>query len=115
MVLRQPATARGCILKDVARIEAGCAGYATASRLDGKDALGMGIQLAHRQRLARHGRAATWPRAAALLPEGVSFGVPYDSPRFVSISIEKVVHTLIEAVALVFVVMLLFLQNFVTR
>ena len=44
-------------------------------------------------------------------PEGVSFSVPYDTSTFISVSIEKVVHTLLEAVVLVFLVMYLFLQN----
>jgi multidrug efflux pump len=44
-------------------------------------------------------------------PEGVSFGVPYDSSKFVRISIHEVVKTLAEAIFLVFIVMLLFLQN----
>ncbi len=45
-------------------------------------------------------------------PQGVDYVVPYDTSKFVSVSIEKVVHTLIEAVVLVFIVMFLFLQNF---
>jgi len=44
-------------------------------------------------------------------PQGMSWTVPYDSSRFVKISIGKVVETLVEAVALVFLVMFLFLQN----
>ena len=45
-------------------------------------------------------------------PQGVKSTIPYDTSVFVSVSIEKVVHTLLEAVALVFLVMFLFLQNF---
>ncbi len=44
-------------------------------------------------------------------PEGMTYSIPYDSSNFVSISITKVAHTLLEAVALVFLVMFLFLQN----
>ena len=114
VVLRVNGDGSRVYLKDVARIELGAQAYATASRLDGKDALGMGIQLSPTGN-ALATATAVRERMAALqpyFPEGVSFEVPYDSSRFVSISIEKVVHTLIEAVALVFVVMLLFLQNF---
>ena len=50
--------------------------------------------------------------AVALLPGRLEYSVPYDTSPFVAVSIEKVVHTLLEAVALVFVVMFLFLQNF---
>ena len=45
-------------------------------------------------------------------PPGVSYAIPYDSSRFISISIEQVAITLVEAVVLVFLVMFLFLQNF---
>src|SRR5213596_1369459 len=44
-------------------------------------------------------------------PQGVKYSIPYDSSRFVKISISQVVETLVEAVALVFLVMYLFLQN----
>jgi len=47
----------------------------------------------------------------AFFPEGVSYEIPYDSSKFVRVSISKVVTTLFEAVLLVFVVMYLFLQN----
>ena len=44
-------------------------------------------------------------------PPGVKYDIPYDSSRFVNISIRQVVETLVEAVILVFLVMYLFLQN----
>jgi multidrug efflux pump len=44
-------------------------------------------------------------------PPGIEYSVPYDTSPFVTASIEKVVHTLIEAMVLVFIVMFLFLQN----
>src|SRR5204863_150489 len=48
---------------------------------------------------------------ARYFPQGVKYSIPYDSSRFVRISIRQVVETLLEAVALVFAVMFLFLQN----
>ena len=42
------------------------------------------------------------------LPEGMEFSIPYDTAPFVKISIEKVIHTLLEAMVLVFIVMYLF-------
>ncbi|HCW46089.1 MAG TPA: hypothetical protein DGH25_01520, partial [Erwiniaceae bacterium] len=48
---------------------------------------------------------------SAVLPQGMSFSVPFDTAPFVKLSIEKVIHTFIEAMVLVFLVMLLFLQN----
>ncbi|RRD57822.1 efflux RND transporter permease subunit [Comamonadaceae bacterium OH2545_COT-014] len=100
-------------LKDVARIELGSESYATSSRLNGEPATGMAIQLSPTgNALAVADAVKTrMTELAAFFPEGVSWSVPYDSSSFVKISIEKVVHTLLEAVALVFLVMFLFLQN----
>src|SRR3546814_5709908 len=49
---------------------------------------------------------------ACFFPPGIQYDVPYDTAPFVEVSIEKVLHTLLEAIGLVFVVMLLFLQSF---
>jgi multidrug efflux pump len=46
-----------------------------------------------------------------LFPPGVKYSIPYDSSRFIRISISQVAETLVEAVILVFLVMYLFLQN----
>ena len=51
-------------------------------------------------------------RLQPLFPQGVTYDIPYNTAPFVEASIEKVVHTLIEAIVLVFVVMFIFLQNF---
>ena len=54
---------------------------------------------------------ATIERLKQTLPEGVEVTYPYDTTPFVTLSIEKVVHTLFEAIILVFIVMYVFLQN----
>jgi len=100
-------------LRDVARIELGGQSYGSSSRLNGVTATGVGVQLAPSGNAlaaatAIHKRMA---ELKAYMPEGVSYDVPYDSSKFVRISIEEVVKTLAEAIALVFVVMLVFLQN----
>ena len=69
--------------------------------------------LADRQR-AGHRRARSRTRMDELsryFPQGVKYDIPYDSSRFIKISIRQVVETLVEAVILVFLVMYLFLQN----
>ena len=48
---------------------------------------------------------------AKTMPAGMTYSIPFDTAPFVKISIEKVIHTLIEAMVLVFLVMYLFLQN----
>lgn len=100
-------------LGDVARVELGAQTYATTARLNGKPAVGLGVQL------ATGGNAlATADRVKSKLnelqkyfPSGMSWTAPYDTSTFITLSIEKVIHTLVEAIALVFLVMLLFLQN----
>ncbi|WP_374586761.1 efflux RND transporter permease subunit [Ideonella dechloratans] len=100
-------------LKDVARIEVGGQAYTSSSRLNGVAASGIGIQQSPGGNALATAEAIK-QRMAELqkyMPEGVSYDIPYDSSKFVKISIEEVVKTLIEAIALVFIVMLVFLQN----
>ncbi|MDH2290448.1 efflux RND transporter permease subunit [Cobetia sp. 10Alg 146] len=101
-------------LRDVGRVEKGAESYSTVSRYNGKPAAGLGIKLASGAN-ALDTVQAVKNRLGELsdyFPPGMSFKVPYDTSPFVKISIEEVVMTLLEAVALVFLVMLLFLQNF---
>ncbi len=101
-------------LKDVARIELGSQSYSTSARLNGAPAVGMGVQLTPTANALATAKAvkAKLAELQQYYPQGVKSSIPYDTSIFVSVSIEKVVHTLLEAVALVFLVMLLFLQNF---
>ena len=101
-------------LRDVARIEIGGQSYATSARLNGKPSTGIGIQLSPTGN-AMETAALVRQRMNELsqfFPAGMKYAVPFDSSRFVDISIKQVVITLLEAVVLVFLVMFLFLQNF---
>ncbi|HET7571001.1 MAG TPA: multidrug efflux RND transporter permease subunit [Gammaproteobacteria bacterium] len=100
-------------LGDVARVELGANTYALRSLLDNKDAVGMGIfprpgsnalDVSHRVR-------ATMARLSQSFPEGVQYRIVYDTTTFVRSSIEAVGHTLLEAIALVVLVVILFLQT----
>ncbi|MFY8118733.1 MAG: efflux RND transporter permease subunit, partial [Roseateles sp.] len=100
-------------LKDVARLELGGQNYGTYARLNGQPSTGIGVQLSPSGN-ALGTATAVKERMAQLqqfFPAGVEYSVPYDSSKFVKISITQVVQTLIEAVILVFLVMFLFLQN----
>lgn len=101
-------------LEDVARVELGGESYRVVARYDGQPASGLGIKLASGANAldTAEGVKAAIEELKGFFPEGLDVVVPYDTTPFVSLSIEKVVHTLIEAVVLVFVVMYLFLQNF---
>ncbi|MBQ5940279.1 MULTISPECIES: efflux RND transporter permease subunit [unclassified Massilia] len=100
-------------LKDVARIEIGGQGYATSARLNGKPSTGIGIQLAPSGNALETAKLikARMEELSKFFPAGMKYAIPFDSSKFIDISIEQVVHTLIEAIVLVFLVMYLFLQN----
>ncbi|WP_311224038.1 MULTISPECIES: efflux RND transporter permease subunit [unclassified Acidovorax] len=114
IVLRANTDGSSVRLRDVARIELGAQSYSTSARLNGKPAVGMGVQATPSANALETAKAVRTKLAELkkFFPEGVNYVVPYDTSIFVSVSIEKVVHTLIEAIVLVFLVMFLFLQNF---
>ncbi len=113
IVLRANADGSTVRLKDVARIELGAQNYATSARLNGKPSTGIGVQLAPTGNALATAKAvrAKMQDLERFFPRGMKWEIPYDSSRFVSISIRQVAETLVEAVALVFLVMFLFLQN----
>ncbi|WEK40696.1 MAG: efflux RND transporter permease subunit [Candidatus Brevundimonas colombiensis] len=100
-------------LGDVARVELGPQTYAFSTYQDGKPASGIAIQMSPGANAVKTaaGVRARMDQLAKALPSGMSYVVPYDTAPFVKVSIEKVVHTLVEAMILVFLVMFLFLQN----
>ena len=113
IVLRANADGSTVRLKDVARIELGGQGYGSYSRLNGKPATGIGVQLSPSGNALAAATAvkAKMEELKRYFPEGVVYAVPYDSSKFVKVSISQVVETLGEAIVLVFIVMFLFLQN----
>ena len=113
VVLRSNSDGSTVRLKDVARVELGTENYGFNSRLDGKPAVALAVQLTSTANAMATAKAvyAKMDELEAFLPAGVKWSAPYDTSKFVKISIEKVVHTLLEAIVLVFIVMLIFLQN----
>ena len=101
-------------IKDVARVELGAQTYATSARLNGEPSTGIGVQLSPGGNAIATARMVRQrlDELQKYFPQGVKYAIPYDSSRFVDISIRQVVETLVEAVVLVFLVMFLFLQNF---
>ncbi len=113
--IRLKTSADGAVvrLRDVARMEIGAENYGFDVQYNGKPASGFGVRLAAganaldvvdtlKARVAEIGKT---------LPPDVKVIYPYDITPFVRLSVEQVIHTLIEAVVLVFLVMFLFLQN----
>ncbi|PZX14808.1 efflux RND transporter permease subunit [Celeribacter halophilus] len=113
IILRSEQNGGLVLLEDVARVEIGAENYMAVAQYNGKPASGMAIQLA-----PGANALDTSKRVRALIddyaeyfPEGMTYVIPYDTTPFIEISIHEVQKTLMEAIVLVFFVMLLFLQN----
>ncbi len=101
-------------LKDVARIELGSESYNFDGTFNGRPSSGIAIRLA-----ADSNALDTATNVKALMdqlspyfPEWIELNYPYDTTDFIKVSINEVMHTLIEAIVLVVLIMYLFLQNF---
>ncbi len=113
VILRENADGSAVKLKDVARVQLGPSNYGFTSAYNGKPAAGVAILLqpgANALSVAESVRTRM-DQLQGSLPPGVSWFSPFDSTTFVRISIIEVVKTLAEALVLVFLVMLVFLQN----
>ncbi|WP_046868713.1 efflux RND transporter permease subunit [Microvirga massiliensis] len=114
IVLRANPDGSSVRLRDVARVEVGAESYNFSTRMDGQPSAAIGVQLSSTGNAMATSQAvrAKMAELERFFPAGIEYAIPYDTSPFVEVSIKKVIHTLIEAVALVFVVMFLFLQNF---
>jgi hydrophobe/amphiphile efflux-1 (HAE1) family protein len=101
------------LLKDVSNVELGSASYQTASNYNQQPASGISITLATGKNALEtaDGIRAKLDELKPFFPPGIKIVYPYDTTPFIKISIEEVVKTLLEAIFLVFLVMLLFLQS----
>ncbi|SPO66625.1 MULTISPECIES: efflux RND transporter permease subunit [Pseudomonas] len=113
IVLRANPDGSTVTIGDVARVEIGSQEYQYGTRLNGKPTSAFSVQLSPG---ANAMETATLVQAklnelSRYLPPGAKFDIPYDTSPFVKVSIQQVITTLLEAMALVFAVMFLFLQN----
>ncbi|BBT18959.1 multidrug resistance protein MexB [Metapseudomonas otitidis] len=101
-------------LRDVATVELGGENYSISAQFNGNPASGMAIKLATGANALDTAKAIrqTISELEPFFPPGMKVVFPYDTTPVVSASIEGVIHTLGEAIVLVFLVMFLFLQNF---
>ncbi len=100
-------------LRDIGRLELGAADYSLRSLLNNDAAVGMGVFQAPGSNaldISANVRK-TMDELAKNMPEGVEYRIAYDPTQFVRASIESVLHTLLEAIALVVLVVILFLQT----
>jgi multidrug efflux pump len=114
ILLRVNADGSQIRLGDVARVELGGENYQFETEYNNRPAAGMAITLASGANALDTADAvrARIKELSAFFPQGLEIVYPMDSTPFVRLSIKAVVHTLIEAIILVFLVMYLFLQNF---
>ena len=101
-------------LKDVATLELGAASYSIFTRNNGSEAVVMAINQtagSNAQDIIKDVKSVM-KVAGEKLPKGISYEYQMDASEFLNASIEKVLHTLLEAFILVFIVVFLFLQNF---
>ena len=100
-------------LRDVARVELAAAQYGLRSLLDNKPAVALGINQSPGANALAISDAirTTMAELKADMPDGVDFSIVYDPTQFVRSSIDAVIHTLLEAVALVVLVVIVFLQT----
>lgn len=100
-------------LADLARVELGQEIYGTDARFNRNNAAGFGVTLATGANAVDTSKAvrAVLKGLESSLPEGVSVEFPYDTAPFVEASIRQVVISIIQAIALVFIVLFAFLHN----
>ncbi|WP_440133789.1 efflux RND transporter permease subunit [Chitinophaga sancti] len=114
MVIKAAADGSVLYLEDVARVELGAAGYNTDTKMDGHEAVTLAITQNSGSNANEIQIAAQklMTKASAGFPKGVKYGVIYSTKNQLDVSIGQVKHTLIEAFILVFIIVLLFLQDF---
>ena len=113
IILRQTETGAQIRIKDVGRAELGSQNYDSFGRLDGKPAGTMAVYLlpGANQLKASEAIYETLRQAKALFPPDMDYKIVYDTTPAVKASIEGIVHTFVEAIILVTLVVFIFLQN----
>src|SRR5262245_3431872 len=113
IIIRGTETAAQVRIKDVGRAELGSQDYNSFGRLDGNPAGAMSVYLlpGANQLEAAHRIYETMKQAKAIFPPDMDYKIVYDTTPAVEASIESIVHTFIEALVLVTLVVFIFLQN----
>lgn len=113
IILRSDENGGALRLKDVARVELGSLNYATVATLNGAPTVPIGIYLQPGANALEVSAAVhtVMQRLSQRFPDGLRYDVPYNTTRFIEVSVEEVIHTFIEAIVLVVAVVFLFLQN----
>jgi multidrug efflux pump len=113
IVLKSSASGGVTYLRDVARVELGASEYGLRSLIDDKQAVGIWVyqQPGSNSLDISDSVHKVMADLKADMPDGLEYVIDYDPTQFVRLSIAAVVHTLIEAIALVVIVVIVFLQT----
>src|SRR5262245_51127953 len=113
IIIKTGSNGRVTHLRDIARVELGARDYSANSYLDGKPAMAIAVlQLPGSNALATaNGVRKAMAELRQTFPQGLEYRIVYDPTVFIQESVNAVTHTLLEAFALVFVVVLIFLQD----
>jgi multidrug efflux pump len=113
IILRSEPNGAALRLKDVARVELGSLNYGTVATLNGAPTVPIGVYLqpgANALQVANAVRE-TMDRLSQRFPEGLRYDIPFNTTRFIEVSVEEVIKTFVEAIGLVVLVVFVFLQN----
>lgn len=113
IILRAESDGSEVLMKDVAHTELGAQDYDVVGTLDGKTAVLVAVYLqygANALQVADEVKRSM-EQMASHFPNGVEYSIPYDTTKFIKVSIAEVERTILEAALLVILVVLLFLQN----
>ncbi|HCL3827154.1 TPA: efflux RND transporter permease subunit, partial [Pseudomonas aeruginosa] len=113
IVIKAGASGQVTRLRDVARLELGSDNYTMRGQLNGENAVGLQILMTPGSNALDTSSAvrATMERLQAKFPEGIEYKIAYDPTVFVRASLQSVAVTLLEAILLVVIVVVLFLQS----
>ena len=113
IILRTDERGGALRIKDVARVELGSQNYGFSATFNGSPTVPIGVYLQPGANAIQVTKAvaATMERLSQRFPEDLKYEVPFNTTRFVEVSIDEVIMTFIEAIILVVLVIFLFLQN----
>lgn len=113
IIIRSNPDGSQLLLKDVARVELNALDFDFNSTINGMASVAVGVYLQPGANALSVTEAVqkSMKELKGRFPAGLEYKIPYDTTRFIQVSIEEVIHTLVEAMILVFLVVFLFLQN----
>ncbi len=116
IIVKQDPSGARVLLSDVARVELGAENYSVVTRVNGHPGAGMGINLTPGADALKTAELvkSTVAQLSKNMPPGYEYAFAYDTTDFIKLSIDEVVKTLVEAMALVIIVMFVFLQSWRT-